>query len=76
MRIPIFNNRDRKTTIFTDATYTWRSQVGRFESLFFFLERQHGRAHDTASLERWVTCLHTAPHAAQKSYESSRTTGR
>jgi hypothetical protein len=65
-----------KTTIFTDATYTWPSQVGSCRSWFFFLESQLGRAHDIASLERYVTYLHTAPPAAQKSYGSPRTTGR
>jgi hypothetical protein len=75
-RTPFFDSRDRKTTIFTDATYTWRSQVGSCRSCFFFLESQHGRAHDIASLERYVTRLHTAPFAAQKSYGISRTTGR
>jgi hypothetical protein len=69
-RITIFDSRDKKTTtcIFTNATYTWRSQVASITSLSFFLESQHGRAHDIASLERRVTCLHTAPLAAQKSY--------
>jgi hypothetical protein len=77
-RITIFYSRDKKTTtcVFTDATYTWRSQVGSSTSLSFFLESQHGRAHDIASPERCVTCLHTAPLAAQKSSGNRRTTGR
>ena len=42
------------------------------ESLMIF--QNHGRVHDVASLERYVTRRANASLAAQKSYESSRTT--
>lgn len=64
-RAAIFDSRDKQTTIFTTAASLQQTSGGRklrkaLESLVIF--QNHGRAHDIASPERYVTqsCQRTA----------------